>query len=57
MEAAPVWAFFVSEIFYFQEPVICVRPDAADDKASSGTSVVTGVVLAGGAGKGRGQGL
>ena len=59
MEAAPVWAFFVSEIFYFQEPVTCVRPDAADDKASSGTSasVVTGVVLAGGAGKGRSQGL
>ena len=47
-----MWAFFVSEIFYFQEPVTCVRPDAADDKASSGTSasVVTGVVLAGGAG-------
>ena len=29
-----MWAFFVSEIFYFQEPVTCVRPDAADDKAS-----------------------
>ena len=49
-----MWAFFVSEIFYFQEPVTCVRPDAADDKASSGTSasVVTGVVLAGGAARG-----
>ena len=54
-----MWAFFVSEIFYFQEPVTCLRPDAADGKASSGASasVVTGVVLAGGAGKGRSQGL
>lgn len=25
--AKPVWAFFVSEIFYFQQPVTCVRPD------------------------------
>ena len=28
-----MWAFFVSEIFYFQEPVTCGRPDAADDGA------------------------